>query len=516
MKNKKLIINFLANVVKFGLPAVINFFLSPYIVNSAGEAAYGFVSLATNFTTYAAIITVAINSMTGRFVMVSTVRGEDKKANQYFASSFFSNVIIGVFFAILGTLIVIKLDKLLEIPLELISDVKTLFALCFIAFIINTLGSVFEIGFFVTNNLYLSSGCSIVTAVIRALLIAIMFTLLPANIYYMGVGTLVVSLISIIYNFYMSKKLMPFVEIKKKFFKFSAIKEVTAAGVWNSINSLGTTLTEGLDLLMCNIFLTPSLMGILSLSKTIPMMLKSVHSSIVSIFAPEIVERYARGDTLAMKQYLKMSIRIMRMILCVPFGVFIGLAEAFYSVWLPGLDSKMLGLLSFLSISGTAFSICVSPVFNVFTAANKMRIPSLVHLSSGVISFVVVLVLLNTTNLGVYAVAGVSTIVGTLNTLFILLPFAAKLIHEKKTFFVSSAFSSAITVAIVSLPGMLLEHLITIDTWGRLITVGVIYALTAYLIVIMTGLTSQERIIMKNKIFATIRKKHGENLLHNK
>lgn len=68
--NKRLAINIIANIIAFAVNFVISFFLTPYIVETVGKEAYGFVSLGNNFVNYASLITVALNSMASRFITI--------------------------------------------------------------------------------------------------------------------------------------------------------------------------------------------------------------------------------------------------------------------------------------------------------------------------------------------------------------------------------------------------------------------------------------------------------------
>lgn len=499
MKNR-ISINFLASIITYGLIALINFFVSPYIVATAGEAAYGFVSLATTFTTYASIVSTAINSMSGRFVTVATVQNRTKEANEYFVSTLAADIVLCVLFLLIGSVVVSSLELLLNIPMELVKDVKVLFALVFLGFIINTGGSIFGICYFVTNRLYISSIRTIVVSLIRAAIIVILFVTQPVHIYYMGVGTLIMAVLTVLCNAYMNRRLMPFIRFTASGMKLSAVKEIASAGIWNSINLLGTTLTEGLDLLMCNIFLTPDLMGVMSLSKTVPLMLKSIMTTAVGIFEPETVNRYALGDKEGLKQYLLHATRIMRMVLCVPFGVFLGLSASFYALWLPDVNSYLLSILSALSLLSTIFSIGVSPVYNVFSAKNKMKFPAVAHLCGGVISSCMVIVLLKCTELGVFAVAGVSSVIDVIKTFAVILPFAAKQVDEVSTYFWKGSLSSAGIAIAVALPGLTVTRLIPIDSWMQLFLAGGLYAILAYMTVLCVGLSPEERSAVKSKI----------------
>ena len=51
-KSKALIVNMLASILTFLVSLGISFFFTPYLTNTVGEEAYGFVSLANNFINY--------------------------------------------------------------------------------------------------------------------------------------------------------------------------------------------------------------------------------------------------------------------------------------------------------------------------------------------------------------------------------------------------------------------------------------------------------------------------------
>ena len=85
-RTKQLIINMSANFVSFGVSLLISFFLSPYIVRTVGVEANGFVTLANNFVSYAGLITIALNSMAGRYITISVAKGDEAETNKYFNS----------------------------------------------------------------------------------------------------------------------------------------------------------------------------------------------------------------------------------------------------------------------------------------------------------------------------------------------------------------------------------------------------------------------------------------------
>ena len=68
--NRQIAVNMVATILSYGISLGISFFLTPYIVSRLGAAAYGFLGLSNNIIGYTSLITVALNSMAGRFVSI--------------------------------------------------------------------------------------------------------------------------------------------------------------------------------------------------------------------------------------------------------------------------------------------------------------------------------------------------------------------------------------------------------------------------------------------------------------
>ena len=269
-KNKKganLIISLIAGIVSFGVTLCINFFLSPFIVETVGTAAYGFVNLANNFITYASIVTIAINSMAGRFISIEIHKGNTEEANKYFSSITCANAILSAIMLILTVICVVYLNQLLDIPVELLWDVRLLFTFIFINFIISTLFSTYSSSTFIADRMDISYKRQIESNLIRVAILLILFTKFTSNIYYVGVATIISAAYLVGFNIYYMRKFFPEVKFKRKHVEFKRIISVIKSGIWNSITSLGNVLLDGLDLLISNKFFTAFAMGQVSLSK---------------------------------------------------------------------------------------------------------------------------------------------------------------------------------------------------------------------------------------------------------
>ena len=99
-KNKALVINMISSAVAVGVHLAISFFLSPYIVAKLGVEANGFVTLASNFVGYASLISIALNSMAGRFITIKFYQDDLAEANKYYTAVTLGNYVLSLFMVI--------------------------------------------------------------------------------------------------------------------------------------------------------------------------------------------------------------------------------------------------------------------------------------------------------------------------------------------------------------------------------------------------------------------------------
>ena len=108
-------INMVASAITYVASLAISFFLSPYIVKNIGVDANGFITLANNFIGYVGLISVALNTLSSRFVTINVVKKDYKSANDFYSSVFFSNAFISVLIAALGLFLIVFMNKLLDV-----------------------------------------------------------------------------------------------------------------------------------------------------------------------------------------------------------------------------------------------------------------------------------------------------------------------------------------------------------------------------------------------------------------
>ena len=502
-KNKRLLINLIASLISFIVQMGISFLLTPILVEKLGNEAYGFIGLAHNFVSYATVLTVALNSMASRFITIAIHRGENEKANIYFSSVFIMNVILSVIVLIASTVMIINLEKLLNIPEYLEQDVKITFALAFGNFILSLLSTVYNIATFIKNRIDLSYIHQIIGNILKVIILVGLFALLKPKIYYISIGAIAYTLYVFIANIILTKKLAPELQIKIQNYRWKYIVELLKSGIWNSLNNLSTILLSGVDLLITNIFIDSSAMGILSIAKTIPTAIVTLLSTISNVFLPQFTILYSKNKKEELVNEVKFSIKILSLIMIVPMAGFIVFGKSFFALWLPSKSNAeimQIQILSILTLLPNLVSCYIYTLYSINTVTNKLKVPVLVTLVMGIVSIILTYVTLKVTNLGVYAVAGISSVLLLLRVILFVPTYAAMNLKVKLTTFYKPLIKSIIISAIIIVVFLFANYIITIDTWITLIVVAILFGILGYFISFITLLNKQEKHKIINKV----------------
>ncbi|MCB2353562.1 lipopolysaccharide biosynthesis protein [Clostridium estertheticum] len=504
MPKKQIFINMLSNIFNFVISLGISFFFTPYLISTVGKEAYGFTTLAFNFTSYILIITSALNSMAARFITIKIYENEDETAEVYFNTVLFTNIVMSVLISIIFAFIVLFLDKILNIPINIIGSVKILFSAIFSASIIGLCFSVFGVATFCRNRIDLRSVTSIIQSLVRVILLILFFTVFKPNVAYIGITIFILAIIDVIFNIFFTKKLLPQIKINKNKFDKNVIIILVGAGVWNSFSQLSAVLLTGLDLLIANIFLGPSAMALLAIVKTLPNFITSFTTVISSSFTPQFTILYAKKDYQGLLKEIMFSVKAMGLVISIPVASFVAYGDVFYKLWLPGQNYKLLQILSIITIGVIFISGSIIPLYDIFTITNKLKLTSLTLLLTGIFSFSVTFILLKTTALpGIFLIAGVSTFFIMIREIIFIPSYAAHCLNLKWNTFYSNIFKTFLSTVLIIFIFFIPRLFFNINTWLLLLTFSVIGGFLGLIINIHIILDKSEQ----QKIYKIIKRK---------
>lgn len=498
-------------MISFAVTMGINFLLTPFIVKQLGAGAYGFIGLANNFISYVQILTIALNSMAGRYIAIEYIQGNYLEAKKYYTSVFYANVFLATFIGLLAIFCTLYLELIINIPVELVSDVKWLFTLMMGNFIISLIISVFGVATFIKNRLDYKAILSVLGNVLRAILLTVFFTFLSPKLWYIGCTTVICTTFLGFFEYYYKLILTPELKISLSLYNHKSVFTIVKSGMWFSVSRLSNIIEQGFDLLLANLFIGATVMGHLSITKQIPVVILHLIGTISSAFAPSLTESYARNDKESIRNEVVTSMKIIGFFSLIPLCFVFSFIDRFYSLWLPGEDSDYLYVLTIIGIAYFPILLSYEGVQNLWPVFNKVKTYSLASIIMSTCTFVTVLSGISFINEAyrIYYLVCISTFYNFLFVIFFIPPFAARCLEVRKNFFYLIVGKMLGAFALIVIILLLVKSVVLIDSWYSLISIFLFNILLCIVIGSALILDKKDREYIKIKLFSLLGKQIG-------
>ena len=190
---------------------------------------------------------------------------------------------------------------------------------------------------------------------------------------------------------------------------------------------------------------------------------------------------------------IKKSINILSSISGICLSILIVYAKDFYMLWIPDSNADLLQKLTLLSVGTVLVSGCVYSLFSVFSMTNKVKINSIALLVTGLLSTGTTFLCLKTTNLGVYAIVGVSSCYGILRNLFFTPVYAAKCLNVGKLTFYPIIIKNLLNVVLLIIVDSVIRYYIVPKSWGFLVINGIIAVFIGGIVTMFVIFSKEQR-----------------------
>lgn len=471
---------------------LITLILTAYITDEIGIEAYGFVSIAKSFTSYASIITVALTTFIVRFISVEYHKGDYGEAKGYYSSSVVAcYVVMGMIYLVV-LFVILFLDKLIVIPVDLIPSVRLLFVWIFLQFGVLTITTPYSAASYIKNRLDIVGIAKIFSYVVEVAVLILMFKAFSPSVWFVGVGSFSASFALLLYNYYLTRKLTPELRFSKTVVKIKYIKDILSRGLWTSLNSLGNVLNSGLDLIISNRMLTAIQTGQISVIKSFDAIFSILYVTVFQPFQPKLIEAYASGD---MKRYMKETQKAMS--ICgffsnLAFAGFLSLGRLYFKLWLPNQDFDFLYILAVWSVAGSITAGVSHPVYYVNTLTLKNKIPCWVTIGGGFLNVAAMYFMLKYTSIGPIAVVATTSVIMMGINLFFNPIYSAKCIGVSVKEFYVVIVRHLVSVVIMSIVCYFIAAIFSPVSWLGLVGTAIPMCLVCGVIhaIVMLGWNS--------------------------
>ena len=283
-------------------------------------------------------------------------------------------------------------------------------------------------------------------------------------------------------------------KIKLSAFSPTLIKKLVLDGFWVSLGGLGDQLNHGLDLLVCNLMLTPTAMGNLAIAKTIHTLFSGIFGFIAQAFQPMFLKDYAEGNKENLVRNLKLSMKVGGMASNIIYAGLVALGMTFFSLWVPGQNTEEIYWLTVINSSTAVMTGCMNPLYYIYTLTVKRKIPCMVTLGTCVANVLGMYVLLKYTNLGVYAVV-LTTAVCVFVMSYITNPlYMAHVLELPKRTFYPEIGKNLISAGVLVIIFNLIERLMNPNGWMSLIVSAVLMSVIGTAVHIFIVCSKEERV----------------------
>lgn len=396
MKSSKKIgavLSYTASALNF----LISIFLTPFILNSLGDAEYGVYRTVQSLTSQLALITIGIGTISAVYVARFNARKDadvEKDRENFFATGITISALIGLIVLCVGFILYGFVDNLYAntMTVEQIELVQQLYVIL----VINVALYLFRDVFVGIVNGYerfaFGNGLKVLRLLLRIVLVIVLLN--------MGFGalalvwcdlalTIVLLLLDAVYCFWVLKIRVRFHGLDKTLFRsvFTFSFAMFLQTIVNQVN-------QNLDGVILGATISMERVAVYSLALTIYVAFNGLVSSINTLFTPEaarLIQQDAASDRL-MAFVIRVG-RIQGFATFLIVGGFIAVGQEFVSVW-AGADKMDVYYLSLLLLLPTSFAVTLSGANSILDGMMKRLGRSIVLVVAAVINLTVSLLLI--------------------------------------------------------------------------------------------------------------------------
>ena len=389
----------ISNLFSVTVSALVSFVISKYLIETAGSLTYQYYPIATNFANYFAIVFIAVNDLSARFVMVSLLEERNQEAKEYYSSVLLADLFLSALLTAVFAVFVLNIEHILNIPAGIVPEVKQLFSWLLMSVIVNALTNVYGISMYARNRMDIKAVIDLIISFSKLVCFLAFMYMHRLTIVSYGFVLFFAAVVHLLLNILATKLLLPDFHFDRRMFSMSKIGDLTRSGFWVMINRIGLMLINNAQLIIVNIFLGAETSAPLSLVQTLYQFGSLFFFSVEVILQPLIVKLLvSKIDDIAGKMLLLQEIVVMFIV--IPCTLMMGFGGSFYRLWLPGENHSVLYILSWLNLSQLLLTYISTVYTSSMTALNKVKVPSIAMLVIGCFSLLLIFLTLKFTNLG--------------------------------------------------------------------------------------------------------------------
>ena len=488
---KQLPRNLIMKAASFGTSVLVGLWLVPYLIDHLGVAAYGMVPLAAIFTQYVGLIANSIKMPVARFITLA-YRGEDEDSLVIFNTAFFTYLGLAILQIPVCVLAYSYVDAIIDIPESLHRDVEVLLACSFATYLLTFVGGVFEVATFANNRVDVDEGIKTSRLVLKVALLLILFSAFEPALRYVGFVELLVGLFVLGCKIFAWLRYTPELRIRYSSFRLGKVVPIAGMAGWILVSNLGSLLFLRLNLWLANRFISPEAGGYYGALMQWEALLRSSAAMAGVVIAPMVVIYYSQKQYDDAARVGVLGVKFLTGVLSVPCALIAGFSPHILSAWL-GAEYVFLWPVLSAMVCLLFLNCGVVPIFQLQNAYNKVKVPALVSMLSGVGNVLLCYVLITRYDFGIMGMVVVTVAVLTLKNFIFSLWYASRITRMS----ISSFFAPVVSGVLINLVALILSwgcrSFIAFDNTLGFLTASALIAVASYTAFALVFIDSKER-----------------------
>lgn len=465
---KNLVFSLLSMIIQF----IQSLWVTSFIQRMMGIEAYGYIAVIVNIINMAGIITVALTSVCSRYIVIELEKRDYDRIQKIFNTIYFALIFLSCVCVVVFLIILINLDRLINISTQFAGQVSVLMIIVGADFIIQLLQVLYLSVLYYEEKLYYSYYVSIISNIAKVLIVVIIFHFWRPVVWGAYVGAVVVNGVAlIIYKSYL-KKHYPNIKKNPRYFDFTKLKEVLGTGGWVSLSKLAATLLSSCSTYLVNILIGVYMAGIYGSIAQVQSILSFITIAIVNVFLPQMYKIYATSNRVDLVNCTTENLKSLSIVLGIVVGGLIVFGDEFMCIWISKEYLKY-NILLILSVFYLAFVYSSEMLNQLLITVNKTKIPAFISIIAGIINILVAIFLVRVIDMGFYGIAIAQMLTLCIRSGIFLPIYTSCCLEQKWYIFLRKQFWCIESMIITMGIGYFFDYWILVNSWMKLLGVSI-------------------------------------------
>jgi len=396
--------NLFASWFGFAANLGVMFFLTPFIIRTLGDAAYGIWTLLITLTGYMGLVELGVRPGMGRFINYYLGRKEPEKVNAIISTAMVIFLGCGVLLVIIAvTLSTLFAQFFPKTPPEILGDAR----LAVLLIAANLFVSFYSVAFLQVLTSHerfdISNAINLILLTLRTT--ATVLALLHGyGILALACITLAVGLLQLAVQAVMARRVFPALRISPRLARREHFRELLSFGIWAAIGGVALQLLYGFDILIINAKLGPEMVTLYTVGAMFIMYGRGLVTELASPFSPQMLKDCAANDMHGLRYLIPRAGNVIMGLSLLMFLGFAFFGKEFIRLWqMRRADGDVFetftrfdlsyDVMMILALSQLASSATVV-LGNIYNGLNRVRYATMLTLAQSLVSVGLVVTLL--------------------------------------------------------------------------------------------------------------------------